>query len=222
MRGFFHFLRNLFILALIAFGFWTYQNNPNVQIATKDSIASLEKKVGQLFSTGSLDMPEARDQEPTTSTGKTKIGAKTWSKPEASVYIDIKDNQQLRSAAIDGLSAWNRTGAFLFKQINHSKKANIIISVVDDTDTRAAGETATTYNSVSGHLLKAHIHLNRYYLQNAWYGYSNSRIVNTVEHELGHAIGLSHNKGVSVMYPAGSYYTIQPRDINAVKKMYHE
>lgn len=222
MRGFFHFLRNLLILVLIVFGFWTYQNNPDVQIATKDSIASLEKKVTQLFSTGNLKMPEARDSEPATSSNNSKAGSKTWSKPEASVYIDISDNHQLRSAAIDGISAWNRTGAFLFKQVAQPKKAKIIISAVDDTNTSAAGETSTTYNSVSGHLLKARIHLNRYYLQNAWYGYSNNRIINTVEHELGHAIGLNHNKGVSVMYPAGSYYTIQPQDIKAVKKLYHE
>ncbi len=52
--------------------------------------------------------------------------------------------------------------------------------------------------------------------------YSQNRIINTAEHELGHAIGLSHTHSVSVMYPAGSIYTIQPRDITDVKRLYHE
>ena len=97
-----------------------------------------------------------------------------------------------------------------------------MISTVDDSDTNAAGETATTYNPSTGHLLKADVHLNRYYLQNEWYGYSNNRIVNTAEHELGHAIGLNHTNSVSVMYPKGSIYTFQPQDIQNVRKIYHE
>lgn len=43
------------------------------------------------------------------------------------------------------------------------------------------------------------------------------RIVNTAEHELGHAIGLDHTNAVSVMQPAGSFYTIQPDDVQAVQ-----
>ena len=120
------------------------------------------------------------------------------------------------------MNAWNRTGAFTFHQTNDKSSAQIVISTVDDSDTNAAGETATTYNPSTGHLLKADVHLNRYYLQNEWYGYSNNRIVNTAEHELGHAIGLNHTNSVSVMYPKGSIYTIQPQDIRNVRKIYHE
>ena len=120
------------------------------------------------------------------------------------------------------MNAWNRTGAFTFKQIDNKKNAQIIVNVVDDSGTDAAGETATTYNPATGHLLKATVHLNRYYLQNEWYGYSNNRIINTAEHELGHAIGLNHTNSVSVMYPKGSIYTIQPQDIKNLKKIYHE
>ncbi len=80
------------------------------------------------------------------------------------------------------------------------KDAQIVINTVDNSDTNAAGETATTYNPATGHLLKATVNLNRYYLQNEWYGYSYNRIVNTAEHELGHAIGLNHTNNVSVMY----------------------
>ena len=64
--------------------------------------------------------------------------------------------------------------------------------------------------------------LNQHYLLNPLYGYSNQRIVNTAEHELGHAIGLDHTNNVSVMQPAGSYYTIQQADVQAVKKLYSD
>lgn len=224
MRPFFRFIRNILLLALLAFGLWTYKNNPNVQIATQDSLATLSYRINQLLTTGTATAP--KNSEIKTDTDKTEndnsADTRVWSKPEATVYVDIKNNVQLRSAAIDAMNAWNRTGAFTFEQINNKKNAQIVITTVDDSDTNAAGETATTYNPSTGHLLKANVHLNRYYLQNEWYGYSNNRIVNTAEHELGHAIGLTHTKSVSVMYPKGSIYTIQPQDIKNVRRIYHE
>lgn len=224
MRSFFRFIRNLFLIALVAFGVWTYKNNPNVQMATQDSVATLTDRINKLFTTGTLAFPQSTKTK--TNTNKTQTDSSTksriWAKPEANVYVDIDNNAQLHSAAIDAMNVWNRTGAFTFHQVNSKKNAQIIISVVDDSDTNAAGETATTYNPATRHLLKATVHLNRYYLQNEWYGYSNNRIVNTAEHELGHAIGLNHTSTVSVMYPKGSIYTIQPQDIKNVKKLYHE
>lgn len=227
MRTFFRFIRNIFLLALLAFGVWTYKNNPNFQIATNDSLATLSYRINQLLTTGTATAPKNGVNPNTkTDTDKTENDnsseTRVWSEPEANVYVDIKNNLQLRSAAIDAMNAWNRTGAFTFHQTNDKGRAQIVISTVDDSDTNAAGETATTYNPSTGHLLKADVHLNRYYLQNEWYGYSNNRIVNTAEHELGHAIGLNHTNSVSVMYPKGSIYTIQPQDIRNVRKIYHE
>ena len=227
MRTFFRFIRNIFLLALLAFGVWTYKNNPNFQIATNDSLATLSYRINQLLTTGTATAPKNGVNPNTkTDTDKTENDnsseTRVWSEPEANVYVDIKNNLQLRSAAIDAMNAWNRTGAFTFHQINDKSRAQIVISTVDDSDTNAAGETATTYNPSTGHLLKADVHLNRYYLQNEWYGYSNNRIVNTAEHELGHAIGLNHTNSISVMYPKGSIYTIQPQDIRNVGKIYHE
>ena len=72
-------------------------------------------------------------------------------------------------------------------------------------------------NSATGYYLHATVELNSYYLLNPAFGYSQERIVNTAEHELGHAIGLQHTNKISVMQPAGSYYPIQSRDIEAVK-----
>lgn len=80
--------------------------------------------------------------------------------------------------------------------------------------------TNTSYNPLTNHLLNAQVKLNTYYLQNSDYNYSYQRVVNTAEHELGHAIGLQHVNNQSVMYPAGSYYSIQQQDINAVRALY--
>ena len=215
------------MLALLAFGVWTYKNNPDFQIATNDSLVTLSYRINQLLTAGTATAPKNGINSNTkTNTDKTENDnsseTRVWSKPEANVYVDIKNDLQLRSAAIDAMNAWNRTGAFTFYQTDDKNRAQIVISTVDDSDTNAAGETATTYNPSTGHLLKADVHLNRYYLQNGWYGYSNNRIVNTAEHELGHAIGLNHTNSVSVMYPKGSIYTIQPQDIQNVRKIYHE
>lgn len=234
MKTFFHFVRNILIIAVLAFGVHTYQHNENFRTATDDSISTLVQRVHQVLMTGKINPPKLGDNlisEPnhptqlkksiTAETGK-KSKYKYWAKPEATVYVDMPHNPALRSASIDALNAWNRTGAFAFHEINDQKKAQILISVVDDSDSSAAGETTTTYNPVTGHLLRAQVHLNRFYLRNSWYGYDNNRIVNTAEHELGHAIGLNHTSGISVMYPKGSLYTIQPQDIKAVKRIYHE
>ena len=58
-------------------------------------------------------------------------------------------------------------------------------------------------------------------IENPYYGYTNDRIVNTAEHELGHVIGLDHNDSeISVMQSAGSYYGIQQTDIDKVQALY--
>ncbi len=228
MKRFFKLLRNVLLLALIALGVWTYQNNPNIRIATQDSLATLSYRINEFLTNETTISPnnEKKTTNIKTDTDKTEnddsSDNRVWSNPEAKVYIDISNNAQLRSAAVNAMNAWNRTGAFTFHQINDKKDAQIVINTVDNSDTNAAGETATTYNPATGHLLKATVNLNRYYLQNEWYGYSYNRIVNTAEHELGHAIGLNHTNNVSVMYPKGSIYTIQPQDIKTVKKIYHE
>ena len=75
-------------------------------------------------------------------------------------------------------------------------------------------------DATTGYILHADVNLNAGYLLNPTYGYSQQRIINTAEHELGHAIGLQHSDAASVMQPAGSFYSIQPRDVQAVKKLY--
>ncbi|WEV71044.1 matrixin family metalloprotease [Lactobacillus sp. ESL0785] len=145
-----------------------------------------------------------------------------WPKKTAKVYIDLDNDEELIAATNDAITAWNNTDTFALVPTNNRKKAQIIIEPMFDPDTDAAGQTGIKYNPKTKVIYTADIQLNVYYLQNFLYNYSYQRVVNTVEHELGHAIGLNHNKEKSVMYPAGSLYPIEPVDIANVKKIYHE
>ena len=114
MRTFFRFIRNIFLLALLAFGVWTYKNNPDFQIATNDSLVTLSYRINQLLTMGTATAPKNGINSNTkTNTDKTENDnsseTRVWSKPEANVYVDIKNDLQLRSAAIDAMNAWNRT-----------------------------------------------------------------------------------------------------------------
>ena len=95
MRTFFRFIRNIFLLALLAFGVWTYKNNPDFQIATNDSLVTLSYRINQLLTTGTATAPKNGINSNTkTNTDKTENDnsseTRVWSKPEANVYVDIK------------------------------------------------------------------------------------------------------------------------------------
>ncbi|QNQ81298.1 matrixin family metalloprotease [Lactobacillus sp. PV034] len=210
------FIRNLIILVLIYLaGNLAYlYSRPYLEqtFGTTDILPYLSSRIERVFNPNKFN--QLNNDEP-------QEKGHTFQKNEATVYVDLK-NPTLYNAAIDGLKSWNNTGAFTFKMVNDKKNAQIVIKSMDRSDTDAAGLTNTEYNSLTGYLVHATVQLNSYYLLNPAYSYSNNRIVNTVEHELGHAIGLDHQSGISVMYPQGSFYTIQPSDIENVKKIYHE
>lgn len=144
-----------------------------------------------------------------------------WKEAKAKVYIDLDNNQNLISATNDAIEAWNATGAFTFTKTKRKKKADIVIEQVYSPNSNYAGYTTFNYYVKTKILYSALVKLNTYYLENfSPYDYTYDRVVNTVEHELGHAIGLKHNKGESVMYPTGSLYSIMPIDITNINRLY--
>lgn len=154
-------------------------------------------------------------------TSEKKYTKARWASATATVYIATED-ATLKSAYLSAISAWNNTGAFTFKIVTDKDKADIVCKTMTDANTQAAGETKVSIDAATKKLAHATVKLNKYYLSSSEYGYSTQRIINTAEHELGHAMGLKHTNQISVMQPSGSNYSIQQLDINNVKKLYAE
>lgn len=209
------------LVYLLAFGalIWFYQNSPRFQqyanVAIHDAQVLTYNGLNKL--TGNKPTATEQQVDPT-HTNATTTGSR-WPHASATVYVDLS-NPVLRSAAESALSQWNRTGAFTFKQINDKSKADITITAINENNDNAAGLTNSTTNAMTGYITHADVQLNAGYLLDPSYGYSQQRVINTAEHELGHAIGLQHNNGTSVMQPAGSFFKIQPADVAAVRKLY--
>ena len=176
------FFKTILVLALLFVGLeFAYQKAaPEIEktFGTRNPLPYLTAKVQQFISPEKI---QNDDKNADSSKGH------TFDSNTATVYIDLSD-PTLKQAALDGINVWNNTGAFNFKITNDRNNAKIIIKSMNDGETNAAGLTDTQYNSLTGHLLKATVRLNSYYLLNPSYGYNNGRIVNTVEHELGHTI----------------------------------
>lgn len=223
MKRSFRIIRYILLLGILFVAIWSYHTLPNVRGVANDSALTLKSKVQKAFETGDWSYLKISFSQITQAAEKTtsKKNIKTWNKPEATVYIDINNSQALYSASQAAIKLWNDTGVFTFKQTKDKAKAQIVIYAVNNSKTTAAGRNSNFYNPLTGNLIRSQIMLNRYYLENRVYNYSKERIVNTVTHELGHAIGLTHTNRVSVMYPKGSFYAIQPNDIENVRKLYY-
>lgn len=145
-----------------------------------------------------------------------------WNQASAKVYIDPNINETFKAAYEEAIANWNQTGAFTFEIVSDEKEADIVTTEMNDGNVTAAGEAQSQTNLLTNRFMSVTVRLNAYYLLNPRYGYSQERIVNTAEHELGHAIGLDHNEEESVMQSAGSFYSIQAQDIAAVQALYQE
>ncbi|WP_295729699.1 matrixin family metalloprotease [uncultured Limosilactobacillus sp.] len=205
---------------------WLYNDNQQFQRQTNNGItylkASVQELSNELNGKGSQKTTNQKTahRESTVNSQTDQINGR-WTSRSATIYIKM-GNQTLQQAMIDAVNAWNNTGSFKFKIVHDRKQADLVATSANNSNDQAAGLAEMNQNTVSGYFTDGHIYLNKAYLLNPEYGYNHERIVNTAEHELGHAIGLSHNNSQSVMQPSGSFFTIQPTDIQAVKRIYSQ
>lgn len=204
---------------------WLYSDNHQFQRQTDNGLVYLKTAVQNL--NGELTGKSARHssanqqqahQQSTVNSKTDQINGR-WTHRSATIFINMQ-NATFQQAMVEAVNAWNQTGAFKFIVVKNQKQADLVATSSNNRDDQAAGLAEMNENSLTGYFTDGHIYLNKAYLLNPAYGYSHKRIVNTAEHELGHAIGLSHSNGQSVMQPSGSFYPIQNNDIQAVKQIY--
>lgn len=204
------------VLGLLIFGLLYYANHSQSAIA--NAILDVKDRVVTYVSTQDDDLVGCLNN--LTIDQDSHHTGERWENASATVYIDT-DNTTLVYAYEEAIRAWNDTGAFTFNIVPDKSLAGIVLTEYSDAQSKAAGVAEAETDALTNEIKYVKVKLNTYYLTENNYGYSYYRIVYTAEHELGHAIGLDHDDSQqSVMQSSGSYYGIQPVDIENVKKLY--
>ena len=199
------------VLALIGYGLVYYANNSSSTLATN---------INQAFHTVELGFSGTSTSNLSTTDTTPESNGARWAQNTASIYIQSTD-ETLVAAYKEAITNWNNTGAFIFTLTDDASTADIVATDYSDANSQAAGLADTQTNVLTNRITHVDVKLNRYFLLNSDFGYTHKRIVNTAEHELGHAIGLDHDDSkTSVMQSAGSYYGIQQVDIDTVHALY--
>ncbi|MFS1664245.1 M57 family metalloprotease [Streptococcus sp. zg-JUN1979] len=205
------------VIAILAFGLNYYAEHS--QSAFAQSIFQVKERLINVFDQTSAQSLKETLSHLSTDDFVAYEGAR-WTYPKATVYMDSSD-ATIVAAYQEALANWNATGVFTFTLVADKAQAQIVLTDHADSSTQAAGLAELKTNSLTNHISHVDVTLNTYYLLNGRFGYSYERIVNTAEHELGHAIGLAHDDSEdSVMQSSGSYYGIQAVDIEAVRRLY--
>lgn len=157
-----------------------------------------------------------------------------YEQPTAKYYIRKGTPQSYRIIINQAITNWNNTHAFTW--VRSKTKVPTTIGVTNSNQgfwkgNHYAGVTLnlTKTKNVNDHTFQtgAKITLNPRVMANMRYTYNQQLL--TVEHELGHAMGLKHNhERDSIMYPNDTYYNslnpnqIGPSDISGVQTLYNE
>ncbi|WP_143441325.1 matrixin family metalloprotease [Apilactobacillus kunkeei] len=134
-------------------------------------------------------------------------------------YHDKSTSAHYKYVWKKAVEAWKQKG-FRWTSKGSSKTNLTSYSDSSKKGLTIAGYDAVRYNPSNGYIIRTNVMINRAFFEK--YGYSTDDQIHVAEHELGHALGLAHNKvnSKSVMNPANRFYGIQPCDVRGMNKRY--